>query len=304
MTHDKNWYALVINVASEASEAVEFALNELDSIGTEINHLGKERNEAVTVIGYFNEQLDDEKVRAQIDEALRIYGFSPEKVEKTDWKKVENADWLAEWKKHWKPTETGKFIIAPTWEKIAESGKIVIWIEPNMAFGTGTHETTRLCLKTVSDCYEREMSFLDVGTGTGILAIAAKIKQKKSEGEKITSKFDSKAQPEFLACDTDADSVKIAQENAELNNVSREIKFYVGSISNDTPKFDFVCANLTLDVILPILSLLLDKTRKVLILSGILKTQEDSIITELKKKGVASSSIETLGEWISVRIEK
>ena len=108
----------------------------------------------------------------------------------------------------------------------------------------------------------------------------------------------------IIGCDTDEDSIKIARENAEINKVSDEIDFFVGSISEETSEFDFVCANLTLDVISPMLSLLLEKASKILVLSGILKEQENLIMAQLKDLGIENSKIETLGEWISVLIKK
>jgi ribosomal protein L11 methyltransferase len=293
----KNWFAVEIETKTEAAEAVEFALNELDALGTEINNLGVKASETLRVVGYFNELPDDETVRFQLDEALNIYGFSSEAILNIDSRAVENADWLAEWKKRWKPTETEKFIIAPPWETVENTGKIVIKIEPSMAFGTGTHDTTKLCLQAIEKHFSPEMSFFDVGTGTGILAIAAaKFAAKNSESQITNSK------PQILGCDTDEDSIKIARENAELNETP-DVGFYVGSIDEETPKFDFVCANITIDVIIPILPQLLEKAEKILALSGILKEQENQIVTELEKFEIKNPKIETSGEWISVIID-
>jgi len=291
MMNDKQkiWYAVEIEARTEAEEAVEFALNGIDALGTEVNNLGKKQTETVTVIGYFNEKPDEEILQNELAESLRIYNFPADAVKKIDWREVENQDWLAEWKKHWKPTETEKFIIAPTWETVENTEKIIIRIEPSMAFGTGTHETTRLCLKAIEENYTGEMSFLDVGTGTGILAIgAAKIQGKR---QKVKGKI--------VGCDTDFDSIKIAVENAELNGTDT-IEFYVGSISDETPEFDFVCANLTADVIVPILPLLIQKAKRILVLSGILREQEDLIASELKKFQIENFKTETDGEWISI----
>ena len=260
----EKWYSVEIETAAEAAEAVEFALDELGSLGSEINHLGKKLNENLNIIGYFNEEIDGDILRGKLEQSLQIHGFSSDSVKKIEWREVENKDWLAEWKKHWKPTETEKFIIAPNWEKVENTEKIVIYIEPNMAFGTGTHETTKLCLQAIGEHFQDKMSFFDVGTGTGILAIAA---SKMKSGD---------ANSEIVGCDTDVDSIKIAKENAVYNNVN-DVTFYVGSISDETPEFDFVCANLTADVILPILELLIEKTRKILVLSGILEKQQTSI---------------------------
>ncbi len=287
----KNWYSVEIETETEAEEAVEFALNELDSLGNEINHLRKKPTENLTVIGYFNEKIDDKILREKLNQSLRIYGFSSDSIKKIEWRKVENTDWLAEWKKHWKPTETEKFIIAPGWEKIENAGKIVIYIEPNMAFGTGTHETTKLCLRTIGENFQSEMSFLDVGTGTGILAIAAR----KSKVQNPKSKV--------VGCDTDTDSIKIAKKNAAFNNV-KDIEFYIGSIAEETPEFDFVCANLTADVILPILELLVKKTRKILVLSGILEKQQSLIEEKLRQLNISDFKVQINGEWISIVIKK
>ena len=293
MDTNKNWFAYQITVASEASEAIEFGLNELDALGTEINNLGKNPTENIIVIGYFGEPQNEENLRNELNEALRIYGFAPEAIREIDARSIGDVDWLFEWKKHWKPTFTEKFVIAPSWENVEDSGKIVVRIEPNMAFGTGTHETTKLCLKAIEENYQVGMSFLDVGTGTGILAIAA---------AKLNSEFqipDSR----FSACDTDVDSIKIAGENAEANEVDG-IDFYVGSISDETPKAEFVCANITIDVLVPLLLLLLEKSGKVLVLSGILKEQQDLIVENLEQFQIADYKIENAGEWISVVISR
>jgi ribosomal protein L11 methyltransferase len=284
---DKHWFALDILIDSAVSEAVEFALNSADALGTEINHLGITPTDTLTVTGYFNEKPGDDLLNYQLAEALRIYGFDDSAIKNIEWREVENQDWLAEWKKTWKPTVTDKFIIAPRWETIEKTNKIVIWIEPSMAFGTGTHETTRLCLQAIEKYYSPEMSLLDVGTGTGILAIAAAKSHIPNPKSKIAG------------CDVDADSIVIARENAEVNSPP-EIEFYVGSIDEATPKFDFVCANLTADVIIPLLPLLVSKFNRILVLSGILKEQETLVSGELKKIGIENCQVKTDGEWISI----
>lgn len=280
----KEWFAVDITVEAPAAEAIEAALNEIGAIGTEINLLGiRERQAETTVTGYFYEYPDEEILRFQISDGLRIYGFDQTALKNIEWRPVENRDWLEEWKKHWKPTMIGRFLIAPPWEAVGKTDKIAIRIEPNMAFGTGTHETTQLCLKAIGELYRPERTFLDVGTGTGILAIAAA----KLGGQSI------------LACDTDADSVKIAKENAIANGVSG-IGFYHGSIDDNTPQFDFVCANLTIDVIVPILPLLIAKSRSTLLLSGILAEQKDEIASELRGSQISDFKFEIAGEWMSV----
>lgn len=282
------WYSLEINAAPEAAEAVEFALNSLEALGTEINHLKRSVTDAVKIVGYFNSLPDDEWVQDELQYALRSYSLNAESISSVERREVQNEDWLAEWKKHWKPTAVGGFVIAPPWEDFDADGRIVIRIEPNMAFGTGTHETTQLCLKAVEAHYAPGDSFLDVGTGTGILAIgAAKLNLAAGKNAKI------------YGCDTDTDSVKLARENAELNHVGSAVEFAEGPLADDAPEFEFTCANLTIDVILPILPLLFQKTSKTLVLSGILREQEPMIASAL---GDRVHAIERAGEWIAVTV--
>lgn len=311
----RKWFAVEITIEPKFSEAIEFAFNELASNGSEINNLGKNLSDDIFVNGYFDKLPNDELLKKHLQKALEIYNFPKDSIKNISVKEIENRDWLAEWKKFWKPTETEKFIIAPPWENIENTKKVVIKIEPNMAFGTGTHETTKLCLKAIEENYESRMSFFDVGTGTGILAIAVsklatedtekkdekKFFKKQSSNKKQFSKNSVSSVVKIFACDVDEDSIKIAKENAELNNTG-EIKFYVGSISEDSPKFDFVCANITADVIIPMLPLLIKKTQKILVLSGILSKQKNSVLSELKKLDIEDPEVQTDGEWISIII--
>lgn len=291
MNNEKFWYAFEVTVDAPAAEAVEFAFNELGADGTEINNLGAvQTSETLTVIGYFQKPLDDEAtVNDAILEALRIYNFSTDAIRETRSRRIGNVDWLFEWKKHWRATVAGKFIVAPTWEEIETTDKIIVRIEPSMAFGTGTHETTQLCLRRVGENYESGMSFLDVGTGTGILTVAAALLDDKNS--------------RFLGYDTDFDSVTIARENAVLNEVENRIEFRVGSISASDDVYDFVCANITVDIIIPLLPLLLEKSKRILVLSGILREQESLIVSELEKREIKNAEIERAGEWISVLIK-
>ena len=267
-----------------AREAVEYALIEAGALGTET--ADAENGERLRVSGYFKDVPDRERVRAELGEALRIYEFPSSSVEEMSLRDVADEDWLGEWKKSWQPVEIGKrFIVAPPWSEIEDDhGRIVIRIEPGMAFGTGTHETTRLCLEAIEKVFTGA-SFLDVGTGTGILAIAA-----------------AKLVPDAVvnACDTDADAIEIARENARLNNAS-QISFRAGTIDDLTPSADVVCANLTADVIEPLLPSLLSVTCGQLILSGILETQAEGILDRLRELGV-SHPCELLqdGEWIAI----
>jgi len=290
------WYAVRITVSSNAAEAMEFCLNELGALGTEIDQLRKKPTDDVTVVGYFNELPEANLLDSQLYTSLSIYQLDRSAVRSVTTDVVEETDWLAEWKKHWRPTRVGRFFVAPPWEQVddADEGTIVIRIEPNMAFGTGTHETTKLCLKAIDELYRPEMSFLDVGTGTGILSIAAAKMQ--------TAKTTGIVSPAILAVELDPDSVTIARENAAANGVADEIEVREGTLEADLPAFDFVCANLTIDIIRPLLPLLVARFKKVLVLSGILVEQEQIITSELASLGVGQYTIARDGEWISVTV--
>ena len=281
------WFAVDVVVERQAVEAIESAFNKVDCLGTETDAWKERKGEPVRVSAFFDRLPDLAAIESAVKDELRIYGFAADLIGSLSHRTIEQTDWLAEWKKHWRPVEVGRFIIAPPWSGVDETGKHVIRIEPNMAFGTGTHETTQLCLSAISEHLQPGQSFLDVGTGTGILAIAA-------------AKLG--AAP-IVACDTDADSITIARENSDANGVGDKIDLFQGSVDHATPSFDFVCANLTLDVIVPMLPMLIARSNHFLVLSGILTGQESVIQNELLKFQISNFKFKNAGEWISVPIE-
>lgn len=287
----KNWQAVDATAARETCEAIEYGLMEAGAQGTETNEMGAN----VIVSGYFEMSPAIEFVRAALLDALRIYNFEASSLIDLAIREVPDRDWLAEWKKDWQPVEVGRFIVAPPWSEIADPGaittgsardRIVIRIEPGMAFGTGTHETTRLCLKAIEKHF-RGGSFLDVGTGTGILAIAA-------------AKMFPEARVE--AVDTDADALGIARENARLNGLGDRIVFQVGTVSEQTSSADLVCANLTAPVIVDLLPSLLGASCGRLVLSGILAEQSKLVQSRLMELGVDSFQTAQDGEWIALTV--
>ena len=297
------WYAVEAIISREASEAAEYGLMEAGALGTETRNT----NANVAVLGYFETSPDIATVRAALEDALRIYNLAPSSLIDLRASEIADRDWLAEWKKDWQPVEVGRFIIAPPWsdppaiatgshtqveshDPLANArgsdASIIIRIEPGMAFGTGTHETTRLCLKGIEKHFRRR-SFLDVGTGTGILAIAA-------------AKMFPDARIE--ACDTDAEAIEIAKENARLNGVGEQITFRVGTVDEQTLSADLVCANLTAPVIVDLLPSLLGATCGHLVLSGILDSQINLVQSRLLELGVTTFEIDQDGEWVAVVI--
>src|ERR1044072_801812 len=281
------WLALDANISSESREEIEYGMMEAGALGTETNEDALE----VVVTGYFRQPIDEGELRENLVEALRIYSLPPASLVELKRRDVADADWLAEWKKDWRESEVGRFIIAPPWiesappSSLTGTGKspIIIHINPGMAFGTGTHETTRLCLKAIEKHFLGG-SVLDVGTGTGILAIAA-------------AKLFPEARIE--ARDIDADAVEIAKENARLNGVE-QISFIAGSVDEQTASADLVCANLTASVIVEMLPALLSVACGTLVLSGILESQLDMIQTRLAELSALAREIVQDGEWIAL----
>ena len=282
------WYVAEAIISREASEAAEYGLMEAGALGTETS----DADGNVAVLGYFETSPDLATLRAALLDALRIYNLAQTLLIDLKVSEIADRDWLAEWKKDWQPVEVGRFVIAPPWiESVppASTGglsqdRILIQINPGMAFGTGTHETTRLCLKAIEK-YFRGGSFLDVGTGTGILAIAA-----------------AKMFPDahIAAYDTDAEAIAIAKENARLNDVEDRIEFRVGSADEETRSADLVSANLTAPVIVELLPLLLGVSCGRLILSGILDSQVEMVQSRLLELGAADLEFSSDGEWVSI----
>jgi ribosomal protein L11 methyltransferase len=281
---EPRWHALDIELEAGAREAVEYALMEAGALGTETENSD---DALIHVTAYFATVPQRERVRDELFEALRIYNLPTSSVRDMNVREVAERDWLEEWKQNWQPVEVGRFIIAPPWSNLTNThDRIVIRIEPGMAFGTGTHETTRLCLAAIQKHFSGS-SFLDVGTGTGILAIAA-------------AQLFPEARIE--ACDTDESAITIARENAEANRVLDQIDFHVGSVDDSTGSADLVCANLTADVIVRMMRTLVSLTCGKLVLSGILETQVEMVQAALADCGITEFGIEQDGEWLAVII--
>lgn len=286
---EKQWFALDVTATPNNREAIEYGLMEAGALGTETVDAGSD----VRVTGYFEHPVDEESVRRALVEAWRLYHQDPSEIDRVAFKvrAVADRDWLAEWKKSWQPVQVGRFIVAPPWLATNQNpDAIVIEIEPGMAFGTGTHETTRLCLKAIDKYYEGG-SFLDVGAGTGVLAIAAAKSQKPDRGGGHAS---------IHACDIDPDATAIARENANLNGVGDRIDFQVGSVKEATASADFVCANLTAPVIIDLLAMLIGATCGRLVLSGILDSQEELVRSRLAELGITEFEVDRDGEWIAI----
>ena len=173
---------------------------------------------------------------------------------------IQNQDWNKEWENSIEPIlATEKIIVRPSWKEVENTdGKIVITIDPKMSFGTGHHETTRLMLNLIEKYMKPNDFVLDIGTGTGILAIAA-------------IKLDAK---KCIAVDNDEWSIENTKENVIVNNVENVIEVFLGTIETvQENNFDAILANIQSSIILPILPQMISKIKPngKILLSGLLK---------------------------------
>lgn len=183
-----------------------------------------------------------------------------------------DEDWLNNWKQYFQPTPIGeKLLIRPTWrENYDPQGRIVINLDPGLAFGTGTHETTSLCLGVLEKVVTENSTVLDVGCGSGILAIASLLLGAK----------------EAVGVDIDGLAVKTARENAELNNVSDRFTAIEGNFTEKvTGKYDIVVANIVADAIMFLSEGVKEfmKEDSIYIMSGIIDTRVDEVIESVSK---------------------
>lgn len=187
---------------------------------------------------------------------------------------VDDASWNENWKKYFKAFEIGnKLAVCPSWEVYNnDENRTVISLDPGAAFGTGSHATTSLCLEILEDAVTTDTSVLDIGTGSGILAIAADLLGAKSA----------------IGVDIDAQSVKTAINNAQINGVSEKTEFLVGDLADKiSGKFDIVCANIVADVVIRLFDNVADfmKDDGILIVSGIINIRASEVETAALSKG-------------------
>lgn len=237
---------------------------------------------------------DDEKIldvisfiRNRLDEIkVRVKEFDLGSLEVTT-SKVNDADWANSWKKYFTPfCVDNNIFVKPTWAEFdAPKGSIVLNIDPGMAFGTGTHETTKLCIKALKKHVKAGSTVADIGCGSGILAIAAAYLGAK----------------DVLAFDRDTASIDAANKNIEVNGFGGKIKVIKSDLLKDAPQFsaDIIVANIIADIII-----MLNKSVKpylkedgTYIVSGIIADRMDEVLTSLDENGFNVINTDMMGEW-------
>ena len=206
---------------------------------------------------------------------------------------VNDSDWNENWKKYFHATEIGKRLtIVPSWEEYDNrENRVLLHIDPGAAFGTGTHATTSLCLELLQDYIKDGSAMLDIGCGSGILAIASVL---------LGAEY-------AVGVDIDAQSVKTARENAAINGVSDRTEFIVGDLAEKVSgRFPVVCANIVADVVIR----LLDGAEKyiadggVLIVSGIIDIRENDVLEAAKKHGYEISQKRYRDNWCAFALRR
>ena len=210
---------------------------------------------------------------------------------------VDEEDWAESWKEFFHVTKiTPNIIIKPEWRDYKiENNEVVIELDPGMAFGTGTHPTTALCIKMIETYLKKENSFLDVGTGSGILMIAA---------AKLGASY-------LIGIDNDEVAVDIAKKNLEKNKINYN-KFEVSlntieelDISRGKTGFDIICANILAHVIINIMQDIKSRLNPggIAILSGIIKEKEKFVLSSIKENKLKLIDIRYQKEWVAIAVQ-
>lgn len=242
------------------------------------------------VKGYFPADSAAEKIE-QLREKIGKLDLADEV--KIYIREVQEEDWATAWQAYYKPIKVGKrFLVKPTWENaVSETKRIVLELDPGMAFGCGNHPTTTMCLELMEDLISGGEEVCDVGTGTGILAIAAA----KLGAAKV------------FAVDLDEVAVKTAKNNARLNGVDDKLNVVHGNLLDcyqGTP--DLITANIIADVIIdlaPDAQRLLKQGGR-FIASGIIKDRAEEVLSVLRANNFALKDTREQGEWVAYLLQK
>ena len=300
-----SWIEVSLSVTPEQAEAVAEVLGRYTREGVVIEQLADPDNHSeaaklnpqVRVFGYFFADPSAEERKQKLEEALwylgRIQPLPP-----AEYKLILDQDWMEAWKKQYQPVMIGRgMVILPAWIEKEYPGRIPIRINPGMAFGTGTHPTTQLCLEFMEELVQPGMTVMDIGCGSGILSAAA---VKLGAGH-------------VLAVDIDPASVKSTQENCGLNGVLEQVEIAQGSVSLvrgghfGTTSAPLVVANILSSIIMNLfddgLGDLVDPGGR-LLLSGILAYQADEIIAKAADCELVHQGTKQIEDWVALAFLK
>lgn len=277
-----NYYLIKFTLDRKYDELIQLNIFNFETIGFEIDDPVEKKAILMELPEWYISEINliDEKNISYgvyfedsedgLREIDRFIDFMDENIEDFHYEKelIDNSDWEEEWKKSYTSFEIGEeILVKPSWEEKVDTNRIIIEIDPKMAFGTGTHETTSMCMEYVEEMNMKDMDILDIGCGSGILSILAK---------KLNAK-------NVDACDIDQIAVDSTIENASINKV--EVNAFISDLfSNVDKKYDIIFANILAEILVKMLSEANDhlKDTGLLILSGIIREKERLVLDALK----------------------
>ena len=290
---------LMIHDEADFAEFLENPNREWDYVADE---LVEEKQEQTTGITFFlRDNLYGREQLSQIKSALQSVKETEKELDlgslEVTMKNVAEEDWANNWKKYFKPFPVGdKIMIKPSWEELpAQTDKIILKIDPGHIFGTGTHETTQLCMELIEKYVKKDDMVLDIGCGSGILSIASLL-------------LDAK---EADAVDIDPNAIQIAYENSDRNDIDRN-RYHVkaGNILEDKElqasysgkKYDLVAANIVADVIIALTKQVPDyiKDGGIFLCSGIITERKEDVLEALKAANFAVLDIKEKTSWVAI----
>ena len=300
---DPAWLEISFYVNAELAEALAELLSRFLEGGVVIENDPSEINSEklggkLRVFGYLPVDSQMEERKKKIAEASRYLG-QIEKVPEPSYTFIEDANWMEAWKQHYHPIEVGKkILILPAWiDPPSDGDRIVIQIDPGMAFGTGAHPTTQLCLEWLERLIKPGSSVIDVGCGSGILSIAAA----KLGADRV------------LALDVDEKAVELAKESAVLNHVGNRIDIVTGSVKEildgiySITHAPIVVANILSRTLINLLTQglgnLITRDGR-LMLSGILEENEEDILDVLDELNLQVEQRIAMQDWVALVVKK
>lgn len=302
---EARWLEVSLTVSGELAEAVSEVLERYVSNGVVIESDVKFYNDEdegtpsgpVRVYGYlFMDETLEEK-RGRLEEALWHLG-QIQALPKPQFRTIDDENWMAAWKKHYRPIKVGrKLLILPAWIEQEDQKRIAIRIDPSMAFGTGTHPSTQLCLSLLEKHTLPDSPVIDIGCGSGILSIGA-LKLGASQA---------------LAVDIDPAAVKSTLSNAAINDVKEHMEAGTGSVGEILAgNYSFRTAPLVLaNILAPVIVRLLDgglaelvEPGGVLILAGILAEQAQDVRSKAEEKGLKFLEQRQIDDWVALAMKK
>jgi len=314
-THMSNWLEVSLTVDGELAEAVAdvFARFAPNGVMTEQGVKFTDEEDAgtptgpITVRAYLTVDDQLEEARQKLEESLYYLGMI-QPLPTPVYRQIADQNWMEAWKQHYKPILIGqRLLILPAWMESPDPKRIPIKIDPGMAFGTGTHPTTQLCLELMEKVGEEgrkmknsfvfPLACIDVGCGSGILSIAA-------------IKLGAKS---ALGVDIDAESIANSRENANTNGVGEEFVPGVGSVQEilagqfPLRQAPLVVANILAPVIIRLFNAGmadLIKDGGTIILSGILQEQAEKVVEAAQAKGLILIEKRQMGDWVAMSLKK